>query len=66
MLSVNFFALAYTTSTAASTIKSATTVNRLGVNGTSLTYGAQRVFLASASQPYQNYGSDFGDNLPAE
>ena len=36
------------------------------MNGTSLTYGAERVFLAGASQPWQNCGRDFGDNLPNE
>ncbi len=37
---------------------------RLAVNGTTLIYRNQRVFLAGASQPWYNYGADFGDHHP--
>jgi hypothetical protein len=34
----------------------------LAVNGTSLKFRGQEVFLSGANQPWVNYGSDFGNN----
>ena len=48
----------------AATTPAAAATTRLAVNGTELTYGGQRTFLAGASQPWYNYGSDWGDHHP--
>jgi mannan endo-1,4-beta-mannosidase len=38
---------------------------RLAVNATSLVFGGQRTFLAGASQPWYDYGADWGDHHPS-